>query len=148
MTKGINVQREVDSAIDTKRENTDQLARLIISAALEKKATNIAIMEMREVSGVADYFIICTGGSEQQIRAICDEIRHQAKETLREIPWQKEGESHYSWVVLDYVDVVVHIMNPEKRGYYQLERLWGDANIEYIDDDSVAPDIQLFSNID
>ena len=147
MTKGVNVQRGIDK-IAERRSEADQLARLVINAALEKKASNIAVMEMREVSGVADYFIVCTGGSELQIRAICDEVRQQVKEQIHETPWHKEGETHYSWVVLDYVDVVVHVMDSEKRAYYQLERLWGDANIEYIEDDSVTPDIRLFSNMD
>lgn len=148
MTKGVNA-KQIDTARPSRaKDSTDRLALLVIEAALSKKATNIAVIEMADVSGVADYFVICTGGSEQQIRAISDEVRITVKQQLSEIPWHKEGEMHNSWVVLDYVDVVVHIMDAEKRGYYQLERLWGDANIKYIEDDGDADKISLFDTND
>jgi ribosome-associated protein len=148
MTKAVDAKK-IDIARPSRaKDSTDRLAILAIEAALSKKATNIAVIEMTDVSGVADYFVICTGGSEQQIRAIADEVRFEVKQQLSEIPWHKEGEMHYSWVVLDYVDVVVHIMDAEKRAYYQLERLWGDANIKYIEDDSEAGKISLFDRDD
>lgn len=123
------------------------LARTAVDAALDKKATNIAVMEMREVSGVADYFIICTGTSDLQIRAISDAIQYEIQHQHGERAWHREGEEHYSWVVLDYVDVVIHIMDAEKRGYYQLERLWGDAKIEFVTDDASSSDVELLEEV-
>ncbi len=122
------------------------LARTAIDAALDKKATNAVVLNMKEVSGVADFFILCSGDTEIQIRAIAEHIRSVVKTEHAETPWQKEGDDHWQWVVLDYVDVVVHVMSPDKRAFYGLERLWGDAEYESVDESMRAADIQLLKS--
>lgn len=119
------------------------LAAAAVDAALDKKARDVAVMDMREVSSVADYFVLCTGRSELQIRAIVDGIEERIKKEHDERPWKTEGREHRQWVVLDYVDLVVHVFNDEKRSYYNLERLWGDAPIEHVSDEGSSDEVQL-----
>lgn len=116
---------------ERKREQTDvsgkEIALTAIQAAFEKKATDIVVMEVREVSGIADYFILCCGDAQRQVKAIADGIRGEVRDELGENPWRSEGYKQQEWILLDYVDVVVHVMTPEKRAFYGLERLWNDA---------------------
>lgn len=108
------------------------LAALAVDAMQSKKAVDVTVIDVRHVSGVADYFVIGTGESDLQVRAVVDAVQEQVKERIGERPWKKEGTEHNQWVVLDYVDVVVHVFDPERRAYYELERLWGDAPIEHV----------------
>lgn len=110
------------------------IAREAIFAAFGKKATDVVVMDIREVSGIADYFVVCTGDSPRQIKAIADGIREEVREVLDERPWRSEGYKQQEWILLDYVDVVVHVFNEEKRTYFGLERLWGDAPKEAVQD--------------
>ena len=131
---------------DKKRRTTYSsaaLARRAVDAVLEKKASDVSVLKMNEVSGVADYFILCSADTELQIKAIVDNVRTSLKQEMGESPWHKEGDDHWQWVVLDYVDLVVHVMSPERRAYYGIERLWGDAEIEQVDDSSTSADVQL-----
>ncbi len=100
-------------------------------------------MGLQGISGVADYFVICTGTSETQIKALANATRESIKEKLGERPWQTEGFDHLQWVLLDYVDVVAHIFNEERRSFYDLERLWGDAAIESVPDDGDVPALEM-----
>ena len=111
------------------------LAEHIVEAALDKRARDVAVIDMREVSTIADYFVICTGQSDLQLKAIKNAIVDHIEEEFGERPWHIEGEEHLQWIVLDYVDTVVHLFSPEKREFYDLERLWGDAPIEYVSDE-------------
>ncbi len=108
------------------------LASHAVEAALAKKAVDIVVLNMHAVSGIADYFVICTGESELQVKAIYEAIEDGIKEACGERPWHREGQEHRQWVLLDYVDLVVHIFSPEKRAFYDLERLWGDAPMESV----------------
>lgn len=119
------------------------LARHAVAAALDKKARDITVLDMREVSGVADYFVICTGDSDLQIKAIFEAVRSDIRDACDEKPWHREGTDSYQWVLLDYVDLVVHIFNEEKRAFYDLERLWGDAPMESVPDDGDVEDVAL-----
>ncbi len=115
------------------------LARITIEAAHEKKALDVTVMDMRGISGEVDYFVICTGETDVQIRAITDSIIEKLREEAGERPLHKEGIPGSSrWILLDYFDLVVHIFNPELRAYYDLERLWGDAPIERVADDATG----------
>lgn len=99
---------------------------IIVKAAGDKKARDIVMLDMRGVSLIADYFIICHGNSTTQVRAIADNIAEQLKK--RDImPLRREGLSDAHWVLLDYGYCVVHIFTEEDRNFYGLERLWGDA---------------------
>jgi len=86
------------------------------------------------LTSITDYFVICTGAVDQHVKAIVDEIDDRLRPA--EKPWHIEGYQHLSWVLMDYVNVVVHVFNPEARAYYNLERLWADADTEMISDDS------------
>lgn len=95
------------------------------------------------MSGIADLFILATGDSDIQIRAIVDSVQRSLREDFREKAWRTEGTDHYQWVILDYVDLVVHVFNEEKRTFYSLERLWGDAPREEVGDESSGDEVQL-----
>jgi ribosome-associated protein len=101
---------------------------------------------MRSVSGVADYFVLCNGSSELQIKAIIDAVDERIFERCGERPWHTEGYEHLQWVLLDYVDVVVHVFNGEKRAFYGLERLWGDAPTEHVPEEASAAQVRLLQD--
>ena len=123
------------------------LARHAVEAALAKKATDLIVLDMRAVSGVADFFVICNGDSDLQVKAIYEAIEDRIKDQCDERPWHREGQQHRQWVLLDYVDLVVHVFSPEKRAFYDLERLWGDAPIEQVPPTvSSAADIALLQD--
>jgi ribosome-associated protein len=97
-----------------------------VDLAADKKAVDIVLMDLRQITTLADYFVICTGESERQLRAIVDDIT----ETIRnegERPLHHEGDSGSGWVLLDYGGVVLHVFAPQEREYYRLERLWQSA---------------------
>ncbi len=122
-----------------------KLAQLAVEAAQSKKATNIVVMDMRNVSGVADFFVICTGTSDLQVKAILEAVRMQIREYADERPWHTEGLESLQWVLIDYVDLVVHIFSEEKRDFYDLERLWGDAPKAEIPEDAVLEAIAILN---
>ena len=113
-----------------------ELARLAVEAALGKKAKDVTVMDLRGVSGEVDYFVLATGESDLQIRAIVDAVVETLRQEAGERPVSKEGAPGSSrWIVLDYFDLAVHVFDPELRAYYALERLWGDAPTETVVDD-------------
>lgn len=121
-----------------------QLARLAVEAAHEKKAIDVTVMDLRGISGEVDYFVICTGQTDVQIRAIVDSVVEKLKVDASERPLHREGIPGTSrWIVLDYFDLAVHVFDPELRAYYDLERLWGDAPTERVADD--AAEIKLLA---
>jgi len=109
------------------------LARKIAQFALTKKASDVVIVDLRTITPTTDFFIICSADSDTQVRAIADAVR-SGMEKLGHEAWHNEGYSHLNWVLLDYVDVVAHIFRKEVRAFYNLERLWGDAKFEYVQD--------------
>lgn len=119
------------------------LARTAVDAVLGKKAKDVTVLDMRGVSGVADIFVLCNGDTDIQVRAIAEGVRMKIKETHAELPWHSEGLDSLQWVLLDYVDLVVHVFQPEKRDFYSLERLWGDAEREDVPDEASASDVAL-----
>jgi ribosome-associated protein len=104
-----------------------KLALLCRELADNKKAEDIAILDVREVSSVTDYFVIASGTSEPHLRAIVDEIRDKLRDEHDLRPKAVDGTLHTAWVVLDYFDVIVHVMRSDVRERYDLETLWGDA---------------------
>lgn len=106
-----------------------QLAEKAAELACSKKAEDIVLMDLREVADFADYFVICTATSHAQMRAVADAILNGLEKTEHKI-WHSEGYEVRTWILLDYVNVVVHVFLPETRSYYALERLWGDAPVE------------------
>lgn len=104
-----------------------KLALLCRELADNKKAEDIVILDLRKISSITDYFVICTGTSEPHLRAIVDEIQEHLEEEHRLTPRGTDGSINTSWVVLDYFDVIVHVMRSDVRELYNLEDLWGDA---------------------
>jgi len=102
------------------------LVRAAAEAALSKKARDLVALDLRELEGVADYFFICSGESDVQVKAIAEAVEEQLKGHGAR-PWHVEGLEGRRWVLLDYVELVVHVFHQRTREYYLLERLWGDA---------------------
>lgn len=120
-----------------------RLAAHAVDAMLDKKAHDVVVIDLRSVSGVAEFFVLGTGDSDLQVRAIANSVRDRIRETCDERVWHKEGLDHLEWVLLDYVDCVVHIFSKAKRDHYDLERLWGEAPSEVVPDDGGAADVEL-----
>ncbi len=104
-------------------------ARQVVEYALTKKAQEIWLMHIGHLSSIADYFVICQGDSEVQVKAIADAIVDGMQDEGITV-WHREGYEYLRWVLLDYVDVIVHVFHKDTRSFYGLERLWGDAEKE------------------
>ncbi|MDA8103607.1 MAG: ribosome silencing factor [Nitrospiraceae bacterium] len=115
------------SDIPSGTPTTEALVRAAADAILDKKGEDLVVLDLTEVTPLTDYFIICAGNNSRQIRAITEEVETKVKEAFAVSPRSIEGLGDMSWVLIDYVDFVVHIFLPETRDYYSLERLWGDA---------------------
>lgn len=110
------------------------LAKKIAHFALAKKALNVTLLDLRKVTDMADFFIICSADSDVQVKAIADHIVDETQK-IGVRAWHQEGLTRRQWVLIDFVDVVVHVFHKEARKYYALEKLWGDAKIEVIADE-------------
>ena len=116
------------------RQDSDTLADLVIRGMQDKKASDIVVLNLKELkNAVADYFIICSANSDTQLDAVARSVEEEIEKVTGESPWQTEGRTNREWVLLDYVDVVVHVFLRDRRKFYALEELWGDANISYIE---------------
>ena len=105
----------------------EALADRIAAIASDKKAAEIRILDLRDIVGYTDFFVICSGGTERQTKAIHDGIHEELKKVHGLLPRRVEGDRQARWVLMDYLDCVVHIFTPEAREYYRLEQLWGEA---------------------
>jgi ribosome-associated protein len=108
-------------------------ARRVAAFALEKKAGDVVLMDLRKITDMTSFFIVCTGATAPQVKAIADHVVDECRRTKAGI-YQVEGYDSLRWVLIDLIDIVIHIFQPEVRAYYQLERLWGDAPTERLDD--------------
>ena len=113
------------------------LAQEAVKLALDKKASDPVLLDLRELVAVSDYFVIVSAASEVQVKAIADHIEDMLRETKGLRPWHVEGREGRHWMLLDYIDVVVHVFHEKTREYYLLERLWGDA--KKIENDDTRP---------
>lgn len=116
---------------------TKSTAKKIAGYAADKKATDVRIMDLRKVTDMTSFFIVCTGESTTQIKAIADHVIEQCRAAGLGI-YHIEGYDSLRWILIDMVDVVVHIFQPDVRAYYQLERLWGDAPVERLGESDAA----------
>ena len=108
-----------------------RILKTIIQAIQEKKGEKIISLDLRKIhEAVADFFIVCEAGSTTQVRAIADFIETEVKNKCGELPYKHEGKQALQWVIIDYINVVVHIMLPETRRFYKLEEMWSDAAME------------------
>lgn len=107
------------------------ISNLVVHGMQEKKGNDIARLDLRNInSSVSDYFVICHADSSNQMRALADSVEEEVFKGSKQRPWRVEGYSNGEWILLDYVDVVVHIFKSDKREYYGIEDLWGDAKTE------------------
>jgi ribosome-associated protein len=105
----------------------EQLAHAAAAYAGDKKAADIVVLDLRGVAGYTDYFVICSGRTDRQTKAIHDAIHMGLKKDHQLLPKRVEGLSEARWILMDYLDVVVHVFTPDTRDYYRLEALWGDV---------------------
>jgi ribosome-associated protein len=111
-----------------KLTKNSKIFKTIINAILEKKGENIVSLDLRKIpEAVADFFIICEASNNTQLKAIADFVEFDVKEKCDEAAYKHEGRQAQQWILIDYVNVVVHIMLPEPRKFYQLEEMWSDA---------------------
>lgn len=111
---------------------TLDLLRHAAQAALSKKATDLVALDLRDLEGVSDYFLICSAGSDVQVKAVAEAVEEKLR-AAGERPWHVEGLEGRRWVLLDYVQMVVHVFHQKTREYYMLDRLWGDARSVELD---------------
>ncbi len=113
-----------------KEEGTDVLIATILKGIEEVKGNNIDILDLRDIENtVCDYFLICSGTSNTQVSAIVNSVQKTVSKEIREKPWHIEGLDNAEWVLMDYVNVVVHVFQKHIREFYDIESLWGDAKI-------------------
>lgn len=126
--------RKEQNLMIKKEINNDQLIAQIIKGIEEVKGSNIEILDLREIENtVCDYFIICNGTSNTQVNAIVNSIQKTVSKALKDKPWHIEGSDNAEWVLMDYVNIVVHVFQKHIREYYDIESLWGDAKITQIE---------------
>ncbi|MDO1511895.1 ribosome silencing factor [Maribacter confluentis] len=117
-----------------RKASVDELIALIIQGVDEVKGHNINLLDLREIENtVCDYFIICNGTSNTHVNAIVGSIQKTVSKAIQDKPWHVEGEDNAEWVLMDYVNVVVHVFQKQVREYYDIEGLWGDAKFTVID---------------
>ncbi|MDA9339823.1 ribosome silencing factor [Polaribacter sp.] len=116
-----------------KQVSTDDLISVIIQGIEEVKGENIQLLDLRDIENtVCDYFIICSGNSNTQVKAISGSIQKTVSKQVKDKPWHIEGENNAEWILMDYVNVAVHVFQKQIRDFYDIESLWGDAKITEI----------------
>ncbi|MES2873118.1 MAG: ribosome silencing factor [Bacteroidota bacterium] len=107
------------------------ISELVIHGIQEKKGNDIVRLDLRNIhSSVADYFVVCHAESSTQVKAIAQSVEEEVFKALKLDPWRKEGMQNADWIILDYIDVVVHVFKTDKREFYGIEDLWGDAEMQ------------------
>src|SRR6478609_8120287 len=119
-----------------KADHSEKLSQLVVKGMLEKKASDIVVMDLRKVkNAIADFFVICSANSDKQLDAISESVDEEVYKTLKENPWHTEGKHNKEWMLLDYIEVVAHIFRKDRRSFFALETLWGDAVITEVSDE-------------
>lgn len=131
--KVITLRKEIN-LMAKKETNNDILIAHIIKGIEEVKGNDIDILDLREIENtVCDYFVICNGTSNTQVNAIVNSIQKSVSKSLKDKPWHIEGTDNAEWVLMDYVNVVVHVFQKHIREFYDIESLWGDAKTTSIE---------------
>jgi ribosome-associated protein len=110
----------------------EELAAAVAEYATDRKALDVMQLDLRGIIGYTDYFVICTGRTDRQTKAVHDAIYIGLKSEHGILPQRVEGVSHAHWILMDYLDVIVHVFTPEMREYYRLEQLWGEAPVRAV----------------
>lgn len=112
-------------------QESTSISELAVRGIQEKKGNDIVRLDLRNIhSSVADYFVVCHAASPTQVKAIAQGVEEEVYKALKLDPWRKEGMQNADWIILDYIDVVVHIFRTDKREFYGIEDLWGDAEMQ------------------
>ena len=120
--------------------NSEVLARLAAEACDDRKAVDIRLIRVEEVSSLADWFVICSGLSDVQVRAIARSVEERLEEEAGRLPLRREGQSEGRWVLLDYGDLIVHVLTPQERHFYDLESFWGHGEMSrYVSPQAAIP---------
>ena len=120
----------------TKRElSSEELSQLVVKGMQEKKANNIVVIDLRKVKNAfTDFFVVCSGNSDTQVDAIAESVDKEVWEETRNNPRSMEGKANHEWILVDYYDVIVHVFKKDRREFYKLEELWGDAEFTYVEE--------------
>lgn len=111
-----------------------KIFKTIIKAIQDKKGENIVSLDLRKIhEATSDFFIICEANNTTQLKAIADHVEYEVKTNCGELPYKSEGKTAAQWLLIDYINIVVHIMHPESRRFYQLEEMWSDADVKMHD---------------
>lgn len=132
--KSTKKEQQFTSVSPAKTADADRLVDVITEALLDKKGEEITVLDVHKLTTLTDKFIICHATTDVQIKALANSVLTATKEQLGEAVWKEEGRDSRRWVILDYVNVVVHIFKKELREYYGLERMWNDAKVTTIED--------------
>jgi ribosome-associated protein len=125
----LSVLQTREKKISSRLTRNSRIFKTIIRAIQDKKGENIVSLDLRRIpEASADFFIVCQASNAPQIKAICDSVEDQVKKECEENPYKHEGRQTAQWVLIDYINIVVHVMHPEARGFYKLEEMWSDAD--------------------
>lgn len=114
---------------------SEKMSQVVVKGMQEKKAFDIVVMDLREIkNAIADFFVVCSGNSDTQLDAIVDSVDEEVYKAFKENPWHSEGKNNKEWMLLDYANVVVHVFKKDKREFYSLESLWGDAKLTRVEE--------------
>ena len=131
----LSVLKTREKSTITRLTRNSKIFKSIIKAIQDKKGEHIISLDLRKIlEASADFFIVCEASSTTQVRAICDAIEDQVRKDCNEAPYKHEGRQALQWVLIDYVNVVVHVMHPDARKFYKLEEMWSDAGSQLHED--------------
>lgn len=131
-----DIKKPANNQFIEAKPGSNELVELIIEGLRKRKAQDIVILDVSELTTLTDYFVVCSGNSDTQIKAIADSVEEELLEKAGEKAWKKEGLQARSWIILDFINTVVHVMSREKREFYNIEQMWNDAKITYIENES------------
>lgn len=118
-----------------KEVSSDMLSSLAVKGMQEKKGLEVTLVNLNDIhNAITDYFVICSGTSDTHVSSLADSVEEEIKKATGDFPKSREGKNNGQWILLDYVDVIVHVFQKEAREFYSLEKLWGDAKITKFDD--------------
>ncbi len=124
-------QNKIYMAAKVQKNESERLSEVIIEGILDKKGEEVVRLDLTNIpNSVSNYFVVCHAGSKIQVEAIAGSVEEHTLRELRAKPWHREGFENAEWILLDYVDVVVHIFQEETRKFYNLEKLWADAEVK------------------
>lgn len=130
----LSVLQSREKSTITRLTRNSRIFKSIIRAIQDKKGENIVSLDLRKIAEAsADFFIVCQASSTTQVKAICDSVEDMVRTECGEMPYKHEGRQALQWVLIDYVNVVVHVMHPEARNFYKLEEMWSDAGSQLHD---------------